>query len=460
MATARPFARNTGLPIDGTATYGNICVGFTNEVRYDENYGGLQWWNGPDEELGYIIGTDVPTENWPTPVGNVGSVRFWRTSAFTDNDFINLSDRLTGQSFTGGSQARTYLLSNGYWTSYTASTATTYQGILISTSGASTPGWDLIWNPVNKEVYSNNFAADAGPAVISTSGSTPQELGLLPISGTSSSGDNAIDITNNKLFTGDVNGNVVTKYNLNTKTIELTAQPYVVSNNNFQFEYNPVYDKLLICNDDDLPGKVYVLSGANLTTITTISNPTATPGPYHTVTNTNNGNYIFLVQNTINTYDYFLCNGNTDTIIYSGNSNSGTHLFDNEHVYSPVSDKFFVQGKSQGVDQTKYVAILDGTTGEYITRIDLGYSSGQYNAMIYDSRRNYVWTPYGTASSWAVIDCDTNSIIHTFSETFLPSAQYGGYSGTYDYYNDRLIIGAGGSYKLKYFNCGDILPIT
>ena len=54
MATARPFAYNTGAPISGTTQTGDLAVGVSDEP-YSDNYGGVIWWNGPDEELGYVI---------------------------------------------------------------------------------------------------------------------------------------------------------------------------------------------------------------------------------------------------------------------------------------------------------------------------------------------------------------------------------------------------------------------
>jgi hypothetical protein len=48
MATARPFAYNSGTTIPGTQQVGNLSIGaptsgFTSNPQY---------WNGPDEELG------------------------------------------------------------------------------------------------------------------------------------------------------------------------------------------------------------------------------------------------------------------------------------------------------------------------------------------------------------------------------------------------------------------------
>ena len=125
MATARPFAYNPGSILSGTQQYGTISVG-TGDNPYDENYGGLQWWQGPDEELGYCIGTSVPSGDQPTPVGNVGTVTFWRSSVKTEESFIELSEYISTQdgdpqTFTGGTDAKTWLNNNGYWTSFTPS---------------------------------------------------------------------------------------------------------------------------------------------------------------------------------------------------------------------------------------------------------------------------------------------------------------------------------------------------
>jgi hypothetical protein len=64
MATARPFAYNTSGTIDGTTQVGDISVGvptsgFTNSPQY---------WNGPDEELGYVIAFPVSGNTQPTPI--------------------------------------------------------------------------------------------------------------------------------------------------------------------------------------------------------------------------------------------------------------------------------------------------------------------------------------------------------------------------------------------------------
>ena len=120
MATARPFSYNPGAtgPIPGTEQVGSLAVG-TPTVGFSAT--GLEWWNGPDEDLGYVIAQSVPGDTQPTPVPGVSaSVGFFRSSALTDPSFISLSNTIAGPSgpFASGSAAKTWLNANGYWTSY------------------------------------------------------------------------------------------------------------------------------------------------------------------------------------------------------------------------------------------------------------------------------------------------------------------------------------------------------
>jgi hypothetical protein len=122
MATARPFAYNTGSPITGTIQVGSLAVG-TPTSGFTGN---PKWWNGPDEDLGYIIAIPVSGNTQPTPISGVtASVGFYRCSANTDSAFLSLTNYLTGISFTGTSNARTWLINNlGYYTNYPSSAIT------------------------------------------------------------------------------------------------------------------------------------------------------------------------------------------------------------------------------------------------------------------------------------------------------------------------------------------------
>lgn len=66
MATARPFTYNPTLtPISGTEQVGDLAIGYPTS-GFEST--GLQWWNGPDEELGYVICKPVPSGDQDTPV--------------------------------------------------------------------------------------------------------------------------------------------------------------------------------------------------------------------------------------------------------------------------------------------------------------------------------------------------------------------------------------------------------
>jgi hypothetical protein len=83
MATTRPFAYNTGSLLSGTTQVGNLAIG-TTRTDYGTT-GGIRWWNGPDEDLGYVIAQPVSGNTQPTPVSGVtASVGFFTILQQTD----------------------------------------------------------------------------------------------------------------------------------------------------------------------------------------------------------------------------------------------------------------------------------------------------------------------------------------------------------------------------------------
>jgi hypothetical protein len=142
MATARPFAYNSGTTIPGTQQVGSLAIGvptsgFTNNP---------QFWNGPDEESGYVIAQSVSGNTQPTPLSGVtASVGFFRTSGFDDNEFINLSEVVSNaygnpQTFSSATDASIWLTNNGFWNSYI--TPVLY---LDAGNPASYPGTGTVW---------------------------------------------------------------------------------------------------------------------------------------------------------------------------------------------------------------------------------------------------------------------------------------------------------------------------
>ena len=128
MSTARPFAYNTGDPISGTTQLGDLAIGtpitgFTDSPLF---------WNGPDEDLRYIIARPVPTGNQPNPVtpSIPAYVGFWGTPLGdkTDGAFLTLANYVGSKygqpPFATPNDAVIWLNSNGFWTNYNSTTPT------------------------------------------------------------------------------------------------------------------------------------------------------------------------------------------------------------------------------------------------------------------------------------------------------------------------------------------------
>lgn len=118
MPTSRPFAYNTGSTLSNTAQYGNIAV-LTGTTLPS----GVQWWMGPDEDLGYVITAQNTSGNQPNPLSISAYIGFYRTSSFSDSEFLGLANYVTGQNLSTANAAKDYLFANGYWTSYSGSTS-------------------------------------------------------------------------------------------------------------------------------------------------------------------------------------------------------------------------------------------------------------------------------------------------------------------------------------------------
>jgi len=129
MATARPFAYNPDSPISGTQQVGDLAIG-TPDGGFTNN---PQFWNGPDEELGYVIALPVPDNSQPTPIpGVTASVRFIRSGDLTEESFIGLVNTQFGQNVTSGNEAKTWLDSQGYWSSWSGFGSLGFQWMTIT----------------------------------------------------------------------------------------------------------------------------------------------------------------------------------------------------------------------------------------------------------------------------------------------------------------------------------------
>lgn len=145
MPTSRAFAYNPSLSAPTGATqFGNLAIQSTG---WTAGSGALTWFNGPDEDLGYVIGYSYggpKTSGSVSQVVSGTSVGFRRTTTFSDAAFLSTVLNLTGQSFLTASNAVTYLNSNGYWVSYSPVVANLTLRLDASNS-ASYPGTGTTW---------------------------------------------------------------------------------------------------------------------------------------------------------------------------------------------------------------------------------------------------------------------------------------------------------------------------
>ena len=159
MARITPIAYNTGSPIIGTTQYGNLAVGDTAQ-DYGGQPGGVTFWSSPDLDSYYVIAKPVPAGNQPNPLDIPAYVAFNASpiSSGTEN-FVNLVNAVTGQNFTGGTEAKIWLETNGFWTNYDESPVPTPSVTPTNTTTpTSTPtptptptGQDNLINPIITE---------------------------------------------------------------------------------------------------------------------------------------------------------------------------------------------------------------------------------------------------------------------------------------------------------------------
>lgn len=144
MSKITPIAFNSGSTIVGTTQIGNLSIGTT-----EQDYGvvgqnnGVVYYSTPDQNLGYVIAHDDLSGGHNGKPGNISAyLGFWRSPLLTENSFVELVNNLFNQSFTGGTQAKNYLNTNGCWTSY--SDTWQYDSLSTLTWTDDTTGYTLL----------------------------------------------------------------------------------------------------------------------------------------------------------------------------------------------------------------------------------------------------------------------------------------------------------------------------
>ena len=87
MPNSRFFAYNINDPIPGTIQIGNLAIGELNKTY--QNSEGICWWNGPDEDLGYVIAYSQSDGRHPTSV----NVLKWNSSMKGVNIRLSNNDK-------------------------------------------------------------------------------------------------------------------------------------------------------------------------------------------------------------------------------------------------------------------------------------------------------------------------------------------------------------------------------
>jgi len=125
---ATPFAINTGSTISGTTQIGDIAVGDTAQ-DYSSGPGGVQWWMGPDDDIGFVVTRPDLAFGHTSPAGGNAGLSFRRSSDLTQESYLDLANSLSiedgGTGFTNTVDADTWMGSQGYYTSFVFETEAT-----------------------------------------------------------------------------------------------------------------------------------------------------------------------------------------------------------------------------------------------------------------------------------------------------------------------------------------------
>lgn len=179
MATIRLFCYNPSqVPISGMEQIGDIAAG-VGSITIDTT---KEWWNGPDEDLGYVIAyVDATGEhvnaperifstNYPCHIG------FKRTDTKTEQEFIDLAKKvLNNYSLITAQQAKTALNTAGYWTSW-GSLPTGMVLYLDAGNSESYSGTGTTWYDLSGQNNDGTFAG--GTIYSSNSGGTMEFDGV------------------------------------------------------------------------------------------------------------------------------------------------------------------------------------------------------------------------------------------------------------------------------------------
>lgn len=428
MATTTPFTYNNGTYILGTEQIGDLSIGLLPQ-DYASNPGSKTWWMGPDEDNIYVIGKDVPTEDHPTPLGNIGSVQFWATSTEDDTQFINLTNSIGTQSFTTVSSSLSWLRTNGYWSNYPI-TPSTSSGYLISPTS---PGINnaqvqtrMIYSSTNSTMYAEpdlnegytNYPTPTRIPTSQISSGFQQYLGNLSFyfpTGSSNFyryNNIAYDDSNQKLYASRSKISVgtlgVVEWDISTNT--LTSNKAVLPSSTLTVEsltYNPSSSLVYTFERHNSGNMLKSYTSSNLSaTATTIKNNFAS-SQLKLYSSTDQTGVVIIYDKS----NYYLISGSS--IYFTGSGHTATTP-PNYAAYSETSKKFYYvfAGANNGVDNNLRVVSVD-VENQTHTIIPYGPQTGgndQTSPIAWDPNRNCIWV-CDKASKLYAIDCNSDTIV-------------------------------------------------
>jgi len=321
---ARPFAYNPppNPSISGTIQVGDIAIGTPTTGFTDSPL----FWNGPNEDLGYVIVYPVPTGDHPTPIfGLTAYLGFYGTknmpNPLSEATFLELVNNNFNQNFTSGNDASDWLFANGYWNSWINVTPTPTATVAVTQTPTGTLGVTLTPTPSITQTSTPTGTITPTPTPTPVDGwyfytpegtlaGPPNSNGNTIFIGPSNSTFNP-NIATNVYFNNNTNGGTsyISQFtDLDTNGGELTmtqgSNVATYSGTALQYVLNPTYLQLQISSASQIiqSAATPFVSGSPITltfnvspgvtptpTITSTSTPTTTPTgtPSSTTTPTN-----------------------------------------------------------------------------------------------------------------------------------------------------------------------------
>jgi len=398
MPTIKPIGYSYDRLVSGTAQFGNLAVAVINQ-DYGASPNDITFWATTDLDTGYNITVENPACDTPNNAGVPCCLSFYSTDTKDDTEFINLSNYLTGQGFTGATQAYSWLTNNGYWTSYKPSTALYYEvvdGKFIRQE----------YSPVSDTIWTTAYVTDQltvfnGPNFDSSNNIS---IGLADAIGDLIYGPN-ID----RVFGSGINTATLQMYNPSNNSVITTLTVGEAGNNRRDMAYNDTDSTVwMVVPSVD---KVYVISATttSLTEITgiTLSNFSAAPT---SITWNSQSNLMYVGGGR--EIDVIDCTTKTKIAELNNIGDTGYNILEDSMVYDPVHNRVYIL-MFQSVGAGIKVYYLDCETNTLSASIyDTTGTVGSNRTLEYDPN-GYVWG--GKNDGFFVINTNDNSIVGTES---------------------------------------------